>query len=299
MRIVLIGSEGQLGTDLRRVLPPDTVGVDFPAFDVRRPEQVRDVLARERPAWVINCAAQTNVDGCEVEPEEAFAINAIGALHVAQAAAEVGARVVYISTDYVFGGDRERTVPYTELDRPAPLSVYAASKLAGEHLTCAYQPRSLIVRTAGLYGHAGARGKGGNFVETMLRLAASGKPLRVVADQRLSPTSTVALAERLVALLQRDAEGLVHVAAADHCTWYEFACEIFALAGLEVAVEPVPTSAYLVKAQRPAFSALGSMRLRELGVPPCGAWREMLRDYIKARPQAAHAVRSGVTSVSA
>jgi dTDP-4-dehydrorhamnose reductase len=285
VRIVLIGSEGQLGTDLRRVLPPDTVGVDLPAFDIRQPEQVRALFARERPDWVINCAAQTNVDRCELEPDEAFAINACGALHVARAAAEIGARVAYLSTDYVFGGDGPPRAVYTESDRPAPVNVYGASKLAGEHLTRAYQPRGLIVRTAGLYGHAGARGKGGNFVETMLRLAAAGQPIRVVDDQRLSPTSTVELADRLVALLRQDAAGLVHLAAADDCTWFEFAREIFAFLKLDVAVQPVPTWQYPVKAQRPALSALRSERLASLGVPSCRPWRAMLHDYLQARPQ--------------
>jgi dTDP-4-dehydrorhamnose reductase len=287
MRVLIIGAQGQLGTDLRRVLPADTVGMDLPAFDVCRADQVRAVLARERPDCVINCAAQTNVDRCELEPGEAFAVNAHGAMHVAQAAAEVGARVIYISTDYVFGGDGERAEPYTESDRPMPLNVYGASKLAGEHLTLAYQPRSLVVRTSGLYGHAGARGKGGNFVETMLRLAASQKLIRVVADQRLSPTSTVELADRLVALLQCNAQGIVHVAAADGCTWFEFAREIFAVVGLEVDLQPVATSEYPVQALRPALSALRSERLEALGVPPCRAWRAMLREYLPARPQPA------------
>lgn len=285
MRIVLIGSEGQLGTDLRRVLPPETVAVDLPACDVRRPEQVAQVLQRTRPDWVINCAAQTNVDRCELEPDEAFAVNARGALHVARAAAEVKARVVYISTDYVFGGDGSPPSAYVESDRPAPVNVYGASKLAGEHLTRAFQPRGLMVRTSGLFGHAGARGKGGNFVETMLRLAASQRPIHVVDDQRLSPTSTAELADRLLALLACDADGVVHVAAADDCTWFEFAREIFAFLRLDIDVRPVPTSQYPVKAQRPALSALRSARLAALGVPPCRPWRAMLHDYLRARPQ--------------
>lgn len=285
MRIVLIGSDGQLGTDLRRVLPPDTLGVDLPAFDVRQPEQVRALFERERPDWVINCAAQTNVDRCELEPDDAFACNARGALHVARRAAEVGARVAYISTDYVFGGDGPRRAAYTESDRPMPVNVYGASKLAGEHLTRAFQPRGLIVRTAGLFGHAGARGKGGNFVESMLRLAAAGRPIRVVDDQRLSPTSTVELADRLVALLQRNAEGLLHVAAPDDCTWFEFARAIFAFLQLDIAVRPVSTAEYPLEARRPTLSALRSERLADLGVPPCRPWREMLHDYLRARPQ--------------
>lgn len=283
MKFLVIGSRGQLGTDLLDVLPPDTVGVDYPELDVRQPGAVRALLQRERPGWVINCAAQTHVDRCEQEPVEAFQVNALGALHVAHAAAEVGARVLFISTDYVFGGDLERLAPYTELDRPAPLGVYAASKLAGEQLTLANQPRGLVVRTAGLYGHAGARGKGGNFVETMLRLGAAGQPVRVVHDQRLCPTSSRAFAERLVAVLAADVAGILHVAAPDSCTWYEFARAIFELAGLRVDLQPIPSSAYPTPARRPSFSALTSIRADHYGLAPCPPWRGMLRDYLVER----------------
>jgi len=281
MRSLLIGAIGQLGTDLRRVLGDDCVGVDWPELDVRNVGQAQALLREQRPAVVINCAAQTNVDLCEDEVESAFAVNALGALHVTRAAAEVGAALVYISTDYVFGAAGVRTTPYDENDPPGPINVYGASKLAGEHLTLAYHPRALVVRTCGLYGHAGARGKGGNFVNTMLRLAREGKPIRVVNDQRLSPTSTVECAAKLVELIQHDAVGIYHVAAPDTCTWYEFAAAIFEEQGLPVDLRAIASDQYPMRARRPAMSALRSTRLGSVGVTSCRPWRAMLREYLQ------------------
>ncbi len=286
MRTVVIGAAGQLGTDLLPVLPGVVIPLDLPDFDITRPAQVRTVLHDLRPDWVVNCAAQTNVDGCEADPAAAFAVNAAGALHVAQAAAEVGAAVAYISTDYVFGGAGPRGAAYTEDDPPAPVNTYGVSKLAGEQLTRACNPRALIVRSCGLYGHAGARGKGGNFVETMLRLAAASRPLRVVDDQCLSPTATRDCAAQIAALLACAAHGIVHVAAHDACTWFEFAHEILAGQYADADLQPISSAAYGAPARRPAFSALRSGRLAELGLPECRTWREMLHDYLaeRARP---------------
>jgi len=284
MRVALIGAQGQLGTDLRARLGPECLAVDWPEFDVLRPEQVAGELRAYRPEAVINCAAQTNVDLCEDEAEAALRVNALGARHVAQAAEECGAAVVYLSTDFVFG--RAGAVPpaYGEDELPGALSVDGTSKLAGEYLTTAYNRRALVVRTCGLYGHAGARGKGGNFVETMLRLGQAGKPVRVVNDQRLSPTATVVCADRIIALLERRATGIVHVAASDSCTWHEFAQAIFDLSGIRMTVEPITTAQFGARAPRPAMSALRSTRLAGLDIPPCPGWRTMLQEYLRTQP---------------
>lgn len=283
MRTALIGATGQLGTDLRRVLTDDVVALDWPEFDVRREEQVQAVFQRYRPEVVINCAAQTDVDLCEDEPAAAFAVNALGAMHVARGAEPIEAAVVYISTDFVFGRAGARDEPYTEVDLPAPISVYGATKLGGEHATLAYNSGALVVRTCGLYGTAGARGKGGNFVETMLRLAGRGEPIRVVNDQRLSPTSTTECAARLCALIEKQARGVVHVAAPDSCTWFEFAQAIFAHERLDVDLRPVASAEFPRRARRPAMSALRSIRLDDFGVPPCRPWQEMLHAYLRSR----------------
>lgn len=284
MRFLLIGGRGQLGRDLQALLPDDVVALDLPEFDVTSGDQVEAALQTLRPDWVINCAAQTNVDGCETAAQEAFAVNALGALHVARSAAAVEAAVVFISTDYVFRGPH--LLGYAESDRPAPANVYGVTKLAGEQFTLAYNPRALVVRTSGLYGHAGARGKGGNFVETMLRLGREQRPIRVVSDQVLSPTSTVECAAKVVELCARNARGLVHVAAADACSWYEFARTIFEESGLAVNLAPIPSSEYPTPARRPAMSALRSERLAGLGVASCRTWREMLTEYLETRPAA-------------
>jgi dTDP-4-dehydrorhamnose reductase len=284
VRIVVIGSNGQLGTDLMRVLGHDGVGLDFPEIDVRDADSVRRALQETEAAALINCAAMTNVDGCETAATEAFAVNAVGAMNVAVAAAAMGAAVLYVSTDYVFGGDAERLEPYVETDEPSPINVYGASKLAGEQLTRAYNDRHYVVRTCGLFGHAGALGKGGNFVETIRRRAAEGQPLRVVNDQRISPTSTRELSWRLVELVRTGAFGLYHAASSDTCTWYEFARAIVECVGSASTVSPVSSSEYPTAARRPALSALGGMRLSEAGVPACGSWQRMLEAYLGYSP---------------
>ena len=283
MRTVLIGARGQLGTELRALLPPDTLALDLPEFDVQREAEVRAALQAHGAELVINCAAQTNVDLCENEPEAAFAINALGARTVARCAAELGAAVIYISTDYVFGADTERSAAYAEHDVPGPINVYGASKWAGEALTLACNRQALVVRTCGLYGRAGARGKGGNFVETMLRLAGAGQPVRVVNDQRVSPTAAAELAVRLCALVAKRVDGVYHVAAPDSCTWFEFAQAIFAHEKVDADLRPVNSAEYPVRARRPAFSALCTLRLERAGVPPCRPWREMLDEYLCQR----------------
>lgn len=287
MKILLIGGAGQLGRDLRVELEGDVVPLDLPEFDITDARQVAAAMESHRPDVVINCAAQTNVDGCEGAAEEAFAINALGAWHVARFASDIGAAVMYISTDYVFGGAGNHLLGYAETDMPAPVNVYGASKLAGEQLTMAYNSRSAVVRTCGLYGHAGARGKGGNFVETMLRLAGQGKALRVVNDQILSPTSTVECAMKVTKLVESSARGVFHVAASDQCSWYEFARAIFDRYGMNVDLTPIPTSEYPTPARRPAMSALRTERLPEVGIEPCRTWREMLHEYLETRPVAA------------
>lgn len=283
LRTALIGANGQLGTDLRVRLPGDVLALDLPEFDVTRAEHVRSALHDYRPDWVINCAALTNVDACENAPAECFAVNAVGAAVVARAAAQAAARLAYISTDYVFGAAGERSQPYQEDDLPGPVNTYGVCKLAGEHLSLAHCPDALIVRTCGLYGHAGARGKGGNFVETMLRLADNGQKVRVVNDQRLSPTATADCAAKVVELLLLNARGIVHAAAQGVCTWFEFAREIFTLARRTVDLRPISSADYAAPARRPVFSALGSRRLAALGLTPCRSWREMLAEYLAVR----------------
>lgn len=280
MQIVILGARGQLGVDLFDVFGRDCAGFDLPELDVSDAAQTQAAIAGASPRVVVNCAAWTNVEEAEDHAADAFRVNAIGALNVARAAAAVGARVIYISTDYVFGAEGRAARPFVEDDRPGPLNIYGASKLAGEHATLAYCPGSTVLRTASLYGHAGARGKGGNFVETMLRLAAGGKPIRVVADQVMTPTSSLACARAVRELIEHPLAGVVHRASADSCSWFQFAQAIFEHEGLRVDLTPIPAAEYPTKARRAPDSSLGTTRP---GPAPAPTWRAMLSEYLVIR----------------
>lgn len=280
MRVAVVGAAGQLGRALCAALEHaglehEPLGHD--RLEVEDPDGVGRVLRDVRPDVVVNTAAFHKVDACEEDPRRAFEVNALGALHVARACREVGARCVYISTDYVFDGTKPE--PYTEDDRPNPVNVYGASKLAGEHLVLQTCPDALIVRVASLFGGRGARGKGTNFVLTVLDRARQGQPLRVVDDVRMSPTSTADAARAVVELLRRGVTGVFHVVNEGSCTWYEFACEAVRLAGLDVPVEPVPQAAYPTKARRPANSALSTAKLARAGVS-LRPWQDALAEYV-------------------
>ena len=279
MRAVIIGANGQLGADLVGILSGwDIVGLTHGELDIRDPVRVREALSRVKPDTVINTAAFNRVDDCEDDPDIAVSVNAYGARNVARICAELHCTLIHISTDYVFGG--EKTAPYTEDDAPNPLSVYGGSKLAGEYFVRNICPAHFVVRTSGLYGVAGSRGKGGNFVETMIRMAGEGKPLRVVDDQVLTPTYTRDLAEKLKALAQTQAYGLYHVTNRGQCSWYEFAARIFSLLDLRPDLGPTTTKAFGAKARRPAYSVLAPAKLKQLGMAELPAWDDALERYL-------------------
>jgi dTDP-4-dehydrorhamnose reductase len=277
-RVAIFGSTGQLGSDLVEVLREDShfeaIALRHEDADCVDSESVRQVLKKSPPHIVINAAAYVRVDDAEDHPDEAFRVNAIGALNVARACAEIGALCVYVSTDYVFDGTKE--TPYVESDLPNPINVYGASKFAGEVLVRQATPRWLIVRVAGLFGKTGARGKGGNFIETILAKAKKGEPLKVVNDIRLSPTYTRDAARALVNLLQSGQNRIVHLANNGLCTWYEFAREAVDLAGVTATVRPVSSQQYPTSARRPNNSALGS----ESFVTPLRPWQKALKAYL-------------------
>ena len=277
-RIAIFGSTGQLGSDLVDVLRGsgsfDVVPFTHDDADCTDAAAVRRVLSGARPQFVINCAAFVRVDDCEDHAEEAFRVNAIGALNIAKACAELEALCVYVSTDYVFDGTK--ATPYVESDPTCPINVYGASKLAGEHLVRQAAPRWLIVRVASLFGKTGARGKGGNFIETILAKAKQGEALKVVDDIRISPTYTRDAAEIVRRLLEHGAAGVVHAANSGSCTWHEFAKAALELRGLPAVIAPVASTAYPTRARRPKNSAIHSERL-SVGTP---AWRDALCRYL-------------------
>jgi dTDP-4-dehydrorhamnose reductase len=289
VRYVVLGARGQLARDLCPLLEGEVVPLTHDQVDLTRPGTLRDALTHLRPDVVINCAAYNLVDRAESEPGPAYAVNTWGVRDLGRLSSELECTLVHFSTDYVFGLDESRDQPWTESDLPGPLSVYGLSKLAGEAHVRALCPRHMIVRTCGLYGLWGSGGKGGNFVETMVRLADQGRPVRVVADQVCTPTFTQDLAAATVALLSKGKPGTYHVTNAGSCTWHTFAQAIFEAAGRSVEVTPITSQQYGAPARRPAYSVLAAEGLCKVGLSPLRPWREALADYLELRSQRASA----------
>lgn len=283
MRFAVIGAAGQLGRDLVPRLPGEVQSLDRTRADLTKPDLLRSALTDIRPDVVVNCAAYNFVDRAESEPESAFAVNSWGVRSLARFCRDLECTLVHFSTDYVFGLDACRSTPLGVHDAPGPLSVYGMSKLCGEYAVLAECPRHIVIRTCGLYGVWGSGGKGGNFVETMLRLAQSGKPLRVVNDQHCTPSYTVDVAATAVALIASGRHGLFHVTNAGATTWCELARTAIEMAGLTASVSPITTAEYPTAARRPPFSVLSLDELQHAGVPPPRPWRDALAAYIDER----------------
>lgn len=281
MRTLLIGSGGQLGSDLRRVWTDDLIALPHEKLDVCDREQAHSVIRSEAPDLVINTAAYHRVDECESNVARTFEVNAVGAKNVADASREAGAAVLFISTDYVFDG--EKGSPYVEEDVPCPINVYGVSKLAGEHLVRQSNPRHFIVRSSGLFGTAGASGKGGNFVETMIRRAREGEALRVVDDQVLSPTFTWDLAIALRELAASGRFGTYHVTNTGQTSWYRFAAKIFEFTGLRPNLTATTSEEIGAAARRPRFSVLEHRALTAAGLAPLRLWPDALEAYLREK----------------
>jgi dTDP-4-dehydrorhamnose reductase len=281
-RVVVIGATGQLGTDLVNVFSEvggyEVVGLSHQEIECTDPASVEKRLKTVRPDVVINCAAFVRVDESENHPEETFRVNSLGAFNVARACVEVDAICVYVSTDYVFDGEKGSS--YVESDCPRPINVYGVSKLAGEYLVRETCPRWLIARMASLFGRVGSSGKGGNFVETILAKAKAGESLKLVDDIRMSPTYTRDAAQSLERLLREGSQGLFHLVNAGNCTWYEFASKALAVLGLKQRIEPVPASDFPMKAHRPKDSSLKSTKLNPSLRKYLRPWEEALESYL-------------------
>ncbi|ASI98381.1 dTDP-4-dehydrorhamnose reductase [Thermococcus celer] len=284
MRVAIIGAKGQLGTDLVRTFGEDpafgVIPLTHADLDVTVPETLK-VLRKLKPNVIINTAAYVRVDDAELYPEKAFQVNAIGALNVARIANKIDAINVYISTDYVFDG--EKGEPYTEEDVPNPINVYGVSKLAGEVFTRNYSQKHYIIRVASLYGKAGASGKGGNFVEWVIERARRGEELRIVDDQFMSPTYTMDVARTLGKFLKLGPEfGVYHMVNEGFCSWYEFTKAIFEILEWDVEVKPIKSSELNRLARRPGFSALENAKIHDIGLKMPG-WKEGLREYLSEK----------------
>jgi dTDP-4-dehydrorhamnose reductase len=285
MKVLVTGANGQLGTDLCRALHDfDVIPLTHAEIELTDINSVKTTFQKHSPDVVINTAAYVRVDDAETEREKAFSINALGALNVAAAAQQIQARLVHVSTDYVFGGEADRrTLPYIEFDLPFPPNAYGKSKLAGERFVQGLGNKYLIIRTSGLFGAAGSSGKGGNFVETILRLAGERDELKVVDDQVFSPTYTKDLAGKIVQLVRKEHYGIFHITNEGACSWYEFAREILKLAGSKTPVIPITSDQYPQKARRPHYSVLDNYQLRLLGMDDIRSWPEALADYLTVK----------------
>jgi dTDP-4-dehydrorhamnose reductase len=286
--VVVLGNAGQLGVELVGQLTSrgwQVTGWDKGELDITDPVRVARALADVNPDVVINAAAYNQVDVAEREPLSAFEVNALAVRSIAVACRQTDARLVHFSTDYVFDGRAGR--PYTEQDSTHPLGAYAVSKLAGELYAQAYVDQPLIVRTSGVFGPGGLHTARGNFVELMLRLAASGQPIRVVADHVASPTYAPALADRTICLLERGESGTFNIGGGTAVSWFEYAKLIFEVAGLHPELRPTSEREYRTEARRPKFSALSNARLESLGIAPMPPLREALEDYFRARARMA------------
>jgi len=277
MKILIIGARGMLGTDLCMLLGKkyDTTGIDIEELDITRLDDTVYFIKNYKPALIINCAAITNVDGCETEVDRAYLVNAIGARNLAVASNETGAPLIHYSTDYVFDG--AASVPYTEFDKVNPQSVYGKSKLAGEEYVKSLTNRYFIIRTQWLYGKNGL-----NFVKTIMKRAAETGELKVVNDQTGKPTYTKDLAAATQTLLDKSDYGIYHITNSGIVSWYEFTAEILKAANLKnVKLTPCTTEEFPRPAKRPMYAPLENYCLKLAGLPEPRSFKEALKHYIK------------------
>lgn len=286
MRALITGGGGQLASDLAELLGEDAVAMSRSELDITEPSQLQAALAEIQPELILNCAAFHNLDVCEQEPDQAWATN----VRAVRELASTGIPLVHLSTNYVFDGTAAE--PYAEDDLPNPRSIYALTKLAGEYAALAYGERTLVVRTAGLYGLQGSVSKGGNFVQRMVARARSDGRLRMVADQRLQPTWTGELARSIIDAVGAGATGVVHLVADGECSWFQFTQAIMELAGIAVEIEPVETTRSPGQVDRPLNGVLARPRADSLGLARLSDWHEQLERYMSLAGLTADAAAS-------
>ena len=275
MRVIVTGADGQLGHDLRRTLGQyDLISYSIEDLDIVDLSAVVNRIEEIGPDVVVNCAAYTDVDGCENNQTQAYKVNAGGPQNLAIACERSGAAILQVSTDFIFDGTKGS--PYLEFDNPNPLNVYGRSKLAGEIYVSSLTNRYYIVRTAWLYGH-----NGNNFVKSILRIAQEKEKLRIVNDQIGSPTFTYDLAERIADIILSESYGIYHVVNGGQCSWYDFGKKILELAGVKRTVDPISSGDLDQPAKRPKYSVLDDLSLRTRGFSPLRTWEEGLVAYFE------------------
>lgn len=276
MALVILGAGGQLGSEMSRRYP-DAITFSHQELDISRYDSIARKLEHRHPDCLLNCAAYNQVDRAEEEPDAAWHGNSVGPRNLAHYCRDRQIPLIHISTDFVFGDSGKRKTPWTEADLPHPESVYATTKLAGEHFVLSAAEQHLVVRTCGLYGDGGK----GNFVKTMLRLAREGRPLRVVDDQFCAPTSIHDLGEAIENLINEKARGCYHFVNQGDISWYQFARLIFEFAELDADLTPVTSREYAAPARRPAYSVLNCDKYRATTGAEIRSIKTALADYLK------------------
>ncbi len=296
MKVVVIGADGQLGSDVVAAFAgaeERVTALTHADLEVSSLESVKNTLDALEPDLVVNTAAFHHVEKCEADPALAFAVNSLGARNVAQVTDSLGAKLVHISTDYVFDGAKR--APYSELDQPAPLNAYGNSKLSGELFVRCSNPRHFVVRVSAIYGSHPCRAKGGlNFVELMLKLSREREELRVVDDEFVTPTPTLEIARQLVVLARTSEYGLYHATAEGSCSWYEFARAIFDFTGTKVRLERARPGDFPVKVPRPKYSVLENAALKARSLNTFSEWTNGLENYLAHRQEAAKKTHASV-----
>ncbi len=278
MKILLTGANGQLGLELRKQMSLlgqayEIIATDYDTLDITNYEQVKSILQVQRPDVIINCAGYTAVDLCEEQVEKAYIVNALGPKHLGQVCNEIGAKLIHISTDYVFSGESSRAL--REDDPTSPINIYGKSKLAGDEYVKTFCKKHFIIRTAWLYG------EGNNFVKTMLTLAQVKKEINVVGDQIGTPTSTKDLSRVIIKLMHTEYYGTYHATCEGMCSWYDFAVKIFELANINIKVNKVTSEDYISSAKRPKYSVLDNFMLKLYGLNTVRTWEDALIDYLE------------------
>lgn len=298
MRVAVIGANGQLGVDVVEEFSradEEVIALSHGDVDIASLESTRAALGGAAPAVIVNTAAMHHVEKCETEPIRAYEVNALGARNLLTVARELNAKLVHVSTDYVFDGTKNS--PYVESDTPAPLNIYGNTKLAGESFLRGLGEKCFIVRTSALYGKNPCRAKGGrNFVDLMMKLALERDELRVVNDEVVSPTFTPELAKQIVALSRTDHYGLYHATAEGSCSWYEFAKTIFEFADTRVNLSVAAPNEFPSKVPRPKYSVLENAALKKLGLNVFREWKQGLLSYLAVVGKAAVAAEHAASS---
>ncbi len=281
MKVAVIGSNGQLGADLVEVFAArhEVVQLTHHDMDVARAESVREVLGRIRPDVVLNTAAAHHVPKCEEDPIHAYLVNGIGPLNLARISSQQGFRLVHYSTDYMFDGSKRK--PYIETDSVKPLNVYGATKSIGETYLLNYSEYGYVIRISGIYGKVPCRAKGGNFVTTMIKLAAEKPEVKVVTDEILTPTGTIEIAKNTLFMLENDASpGIYHMTAQGESSWFEFASVIFSVLNLKTPLLGTTVATMPSPVKRPFYSVLENKNLKNQGLDRMPHWRDSIENYL-------------------